>query len=156
MTPKSGRLAGKTAFSPNYFHRCKPILSVPRAIFPFIYRGFVAVGRGFWEPAFCTSGLNTRFQRHVMMLPSPGMINDKYSPRRTWQEMINERQSKPVKASQTKMAGLTQWRRFLLRMVRMGVMQNEELSSVKSAARLSSPKSKSVVQFLSSMKVNEG
>jgi hypothetical protein len=67
MTPKSGRLAAKTAFPPNYFHGCKSVLQGPRAIFPFIYKGFVAVGRGFSGPAFCTSGLNTRFQRHVMM-----------------------------------------------------------------------------------------
>ena len=79
------------------------------------------------------------------------MINDKC-------KMINERQSKLVKASQTKMVGLTQWRRFLprmARMARMGIMQNaecrmqnEEFLSVKSV--------KSVVQFLSSMKANEG
>jgi hypothetical protein len=67
MTPKAGRLAAKTAFSPNYFHCCKPVLSGPRAIFPCLYKGFVAVGRGFSEPAFCTSGLNMCFQRHVMM-----------------------------------------------------------------------------------------
>jgi hypothetical protein len=112
---KSVRLAAKTAFPQNYFHCCKPVLEGPGAIFPFIYKGFVAVGRVFLEPAFCTSGLNMSFFRHVMMRPSSGMINDKC-------KMINERQSKLVKASQTKMAGLTQWRRLLPRMARMARM----------------------------------
>jgi hypothetical protein len=67
MALKSARLAGKTAFAPNYFHCCKSVLQGPKAIFPFIYKGFVEVARGVFGPAFCTSGLNMRFQRHVMM-----------------------------------------------------------------------------------------
>jgi hypothetical protein len=35
--------------------------------FPLYLQGSFAVGRGFLKPAFCTSSLNTRFQRHVMM-----------------------------------------------------------------------------------------
>ena len=37
--------------------------------FPLYLQGFCCGRRAFLGPAFCTSGLNTRFQRHVMMPP---------------------------------------------------------------------------------------
>jgi hypothetical protein len=36
--------------------------------FPLYLKGFFAVGRAFFGPAFCTSGLNICLQGHVMML----------------------------------------------------------------------------------------
>jgi hypothetical protein len=83
--PKIRPFGSKNRLSPKLFSLLQIGFAGAGIHFPLYLQGFFAVGRGVSEPAFCTSGLNMRFQRHVMMRPSTGMINDKC-------KMINERQ----------------------------------------------------------------